>query len=56
MLPNRLADGIAIFCDRFVLVGEFIGRRVYWQESLFVREFEARAGDIFAFGVLAIGA
>jgi len=56
MLPNRHADGIAILCDRFVLVGEVIGRRVYWQESLFVREFEARAGDIFAFGVLAIGA
>ena len=56
MLPNRHTGGIAIFCDRFVLVGEFIGRRVYWQESLLVREFEARAGDIFAFCVLAIGA
>ena len=56
MLPNRHAEGIAILCDRFVLVGEFIGRRVYWQESLLIGEFEARAGDIFAFGVLAIGA
>ncbi len=56
MLPNRHAEGIAIFCDRFVLLEEVIGRRGYWEESLLVGEFEARAGDIFAFCVLAIGA
>jgi hypothetical protein len=39
MLPNQLADGIAIFCDRFVLPEEVIGRRGYWEESLLAGEF-----------------
>jgi hypothetical protein len=36
--------------SRFCVTG------LYWWESLLVGEFEASAGDIFAFGVLAIGA